>query len=60
MLVDCCADRLGEAGEACVLGADVALQIRKLADELGRLIGLGEPCSLTGGIAAAQRFDENL
>jgi hypothetical protein len=46
------ADRLRIAGEPCVLGSDVALELRKLADELGGLIGLGESGGLERRLSA--------
>ena len=47
-------DRLREAGEPRVLGADVALEVGELAHELGGLVGLREPRRLQRGLAAAE------
>ena len=58
MLVDRGADGLGVAGGAGVLGADVALEVRELAHELGGLVGLAEASGLAGGVAAAEPLDE--
>ena len=60
LLVHRGADRLREACEPRILGADVPLEIGELADELGSLVGLGEPGRLAGGIAASERIDEGL
>ncbi len=43
LLLDGHADRLGESREPRVLGADVALEVGELADELRGLVGLREP-----------------
>jgi hypothetical protein len=60
LLGDRGADGLGEAGQACVLGADVPFEIRKLAYELRRLIGLGEPGCLARRVSTAERLDQRL
>ena len=46
LLLDRPAHGLRIAGEAGVLGADVALELRELPNELGGLVGLGEARSL--------------
>ena len=58
MLVDRRTDRVGVARGARVLGADVALKIGKLPDELRSLVGLREPRRLTRIVVAAEPLDE--
>ena len=58
LLVDRGADRLRVAGEPRVLRADVALELRELAHQLGRLVGLCKPRSLERGLSATERLDE--
>ena len=58
LLLDRRAHRLGVAGEPRVLGADVALEVRELAHELGGLVGLREPRRLARRVAAAELPDE--
>ena len=58
LLLDRGANRLGVTREARVLGADVALEVRELADELRRLVSLGEPCRLESRVASAETRDE--
>ena len=53
LLVDRGADGLRVAGEARVLGADVTLEIGKLAHELGCLVGLREPGRLVRCLSPA-------
>ena len=58
LLVDRGADRLGEAGEACVLGPDVTLEVRELAHELGGLVGLRQAGRFMRGLPATLLGDE--
>ena len=58
LLVDRGRDRLRVAGEPRVLGADVTLELRELAHELGRLVGLGQSRRLERRLATAERLDE--
>ena len=60
LLLDRRADALREAGEAGVLRADVALEVRELAHELRGLVGLRQARGLARGLAAAQHVDELL
>ena len=54
------ADRLRVPGELRVFRAHVTLELGKLTHELGRLVGLREPCRLERRLAAAERLDELL
>ena len=54
LLVDRGRDRLGIAGEPCVLAADVTLELGELADELGGLVGLRQPRRLERRLAPAE------
>ena len=58
LLVDRGADRLGIPGEPRVLAADVALELRELPHQLGRLVRLREPRRLERRLAAAESLDE--
>src|SRR5262249_32290674 len=53
--LDRLAARFRVAGEPGVLRADVALEVGELADELRRLVGLGEPCRLACRLSPAER-----
>ena len=58
LLVDRSRDRLRVTGEPRVLGADVTLELRELANELGRLIRLGQSRSLERRLTTTERLDE--
>ena len=60
LLFDRRAHSFRESCEPSVLGADVTLEVGKLPDELGGLVGLGQPRSLARGLAAALLADEGL
>jgi len=58
LLLDGRADSLGVPRESSVLGADVPLEVGKLAYELRRLVGLRQPRRLECRLAAAELRDE--
>ncbi len=60
LLLDRSAHRLGVAGQARVLGADPALELRELAYELGGLVGLRQPGRLERRVSPTEPLDQLL